>query len=88
MLSKIFVLAAATALTSWAADASHCYSIKDADSKYECLALAQRAKASCYSIRNADRKYRCLALVTGEKSHCCSIREADKKQECLALTGR
>jgi hypothetical protein len=34
MLSKLLLLAATTALTSWAADASHCYSIKDADSKY------------------------------------------------------
>ncbi len=82
-------VAAVLALGPWAvamAGESNCYSIKDADQKNHCLALAKRQDSYCYSIRADDAKNLCLAQTKGQKSYCYSIRSSDTKNQCLALT--
>lgn len=85
----IRALVAATLSTAFAgvssASESHCYSIKDADQKNHCLALAKRKDSYCYSIRAQDGKNLCLAQTKGQKSYCYSIRSSDTKNQCLAL---
>ena len=66
------------------ADASNCYSIKDADLKNSCLAVTKNEKARCYSIKDRDLKNGCLAQVGNETSRCYSIKDRDQKQRCLA----
>lgn len=74
-------LAPRTALAS----ESHCYSIRDADRKNVCLAMAKQQASYCYSVRDADDKNLCLAQVKSQRSYCYSIRTADQKNQCLAM---
>jgi hypothetical protein len=66
------------------ADASHCYAIKNADMKNNCLATVNHDKSRCYAINDRDLKNSCLAQVGNDKSRCYSIQDRDQKQQCLA----
>jgi len=66
------------------ADASRCYSIKDKDQRYYCLATAKGEKSRCYSIKNRDQRSLCLAEVGNQKSRCYSIKDKDQKALCLS----
>lgn len=83
LLPVVLVLAAAPqpALAS----ESSCYSIRDADRKNVCLAMAKQQASYCYSVRDSDDKNMCLAQVKGQRSQCYSIRSADLKNQCLAM---
>ena len=66
------------------ADASRCYSIKDRDQRYYCLATARGDKSRCYAIKNRDQKNLCLAQVGSQKNRCYSIKDRDQKALCLS----
>lgn len=78
------VLAGAWPLAAWPNE-SRCYSIRDADQKNHCLAMAKGQSSYCYSIRDSDLKNVCLAQTKSQKSYCYSIRASDLKNQCLAL---
>jgi hypothetical protein len=67
------------------ANGSNCYSIRDADRKNVCLALANRQASYCYSVRQSDAKNMCLAQAGNQKSYCYSIRNNDARNHCLAM---
>ena len=71
-------------VTTNLAQASECYSIRDADMKNQCLAVTQNRLTNCYSIKNPDLKNSCLAQVKNHKSSCYSIKDKDQKNRCLA----
>lgn len=86
---KALAFAATTVLAAWPLAAwpneSRCYSIRDADQKNHCLAMAKGQSSYCYSIRDSDFKNVCLAQTKSQKSYCYSIRASDLKNQCLAL---
>ena len=59
--------------------------VKNSDSKNQCLAFVKKQDSYCYSIREADSKNLCLAQVKNQKSYCYSIKSSDSKNQCLAL---
>ncbi len=66
------------------AGSSHCYAIKDADLKNQCLAITKNSISRCYAIKDNDLKNGCLAQVGGQKNRCYSIKDNDLKHRCLA----
>jgi hypothetical protein len=48
-----------TALLSWSAQASECYSIRDYSRKMECLAVERGEPADCMGVREPDRRVIC-----------------------------
>ena len=83
-MKKLILIGLLVASTQAFADASHCYSIQDRDSKNLCLAQVKQEKSYCYSIGDRDQKNFCLAVVSKQKSYCYSISSRDDKNACLA----
>lgn len=67
------------------ADASACYSIKNADERAYCLGLARQNHEYCYRIKDGDRRNECLAKTKGSRDHCHAINDHDSRKACLAL---
>lgn len=67
------------------ADASACYSIKDADERTYCLAQARKNHDYCYRIKNGDSRNECLAKTKGSRDRCHAIKDHDRREACLAL---
>lgn len=68
------------------ADASACFSIKDADQRAYCLGLARQNHDYCYRIKDDDRRNECLAKTKGSRDRCYTIKDQDRRKACLALT--
>jgi hypothetical protein len=84
--SLVFLAVLSTMLPGQArASESHCHSIKDADQRNHCLAMAKRQDSYCHSIREQDLRNLCLAQTRGQRSYCHSIRSSDSRNQCLAL---
>lgn len=62
-----------------------CWSIKDSDAKYNCLAMKDNKTHYCYNIKDNDMKHYCLAKVNFSKHYCYDIKNKDMKAECLAI---
>jgi len=67
------------------ADASVCYSIKDADERAYCLAQARQNHDYCYRIKDGDSRNECLAKTKGSRDRCHAIKGHDRRKACLAL---
>lgn len=67
------------------ADASGCYSVKDADERAYCLAQARQNHDHCYRIKDADRRHECLAKIKGSRDRCYAIKDQELRKGCLAL---
>lgn len=64
MKTVIFALiASALAAPAWAADASACYTIADADRRAVCLAKARKDASHCYAVQDAGLRAECRAEV-------------------------
>lgn len=67
------------------ADASACYSIKDADERAYCLGEARQNRDYCYRIKDGDRRNECLAKTKGSSDRCHAIKDQERRKTCLAL---
>lgn len=66
------------------ADSAKCYSIKNSDLKYDCLAKAKNIPSQCYAIKDSNLKNSCLARTKQQKIHCYKIQNTDLKHQCLS----
>lgn len=80
----IFVLMATMEPGFVFAGSAQCYSIKDSDLKYYCLAIEKNSASQCYAIKGRDIKNSCLARIKKQKIHCYQIQSTDQKQQCLS----
>lgn len=66
------------------ADSAQCYSIKNSDLKYYCLAAEKNSSSQCYAIKNPNLKNSCLARTRKQKIYCYKIQSTDQKHQCLS----
>lgn len=62
---------------------SGCFSIRNEDKRYLCLAQTKRERSTCFSVRSEGMRFECLASFDG-RSNCFSIRNEDERWGCLA----
>jgi len=63
---------------------SSCFSVKNDDKRYQCLAQTKHNSSGCFSIKNKSRRSMCLAITKGNKNSCFAIRYKNMQYSCLA----